>query len=445
MLVKPQRCILLLIVSSALGLSGCNSASLTAPGSMLASLRPEPPSKKVSLMLPMRGRWAKEAKQLSQGVQDQFYQEAKQDPYKELQLLDSSATATAILYHRAVEDGSQVMIGPLTKLEVASVSAIANLTIPVLALNNAESLNYTPVNNLYFLGPSVFEEVKQVTERLKRQGITSCAVVVEDNKNSQKVAQHVIRQLSRSQIAAPSLYLKRGENLSKQVCSFLSAAGSNDALCDPNLRRKVNEEDELGAQQLLRDDLGAVLLLTSPDYTAQLVPLLKFYYVSNWPVMTLANGWDFNLNATDLEGLEWLEMPYVMAVFNDPQLAKKESAPIEPPAAPDAIAQENANAAIKPETSIGTTAAPSVVSNVSTVQETSWPNGAANRFRLYAIGLDVYTIAGNWHQFITKLAKTPWLGASGWLSIDKNRFSRHLEWVRMKNGKLVKVADEPSI
>ncbi len=380
-------------------LAGCAFETSEKFGRGLGS-KAEAEPKKVALMLPMHGRWSQESGQICKGVQGRFYKELQARPDRELRLLDSSAAATAILYHQAVDGGSEILIGPLTKTEIASVSDIAELTIPVLALNNVELANYVPVKNLYYLGPSPESEVIQLTTRLEQDGLKRCALIVDGSKNSKRLAGLLESHLARSDVRLSKLELSAQDNISKRLCRFLSADGSGN-LCNAKMRKKMNTLSEEGASSLTRQDLDAVILLAEPKVTAQLVPLLHFYYVEQLPILSLSSGYDLDLSLADLEGLEFLDMPYAVR---------------------PAIVGELRDGADDP--------------HVHGAVGRSVNSSRSSARRLYAVGADAYWIASNFNRFMYNPSQM-WEGASGKLRpIKGNLIFRQLSWIKVRGGKL---------
>ncbi len=327
-------------------------------------------------------------------------------------------------------------IGPLTKLEIAGISAVPQLAIPVLALNNQPLAQYTPVTNLYYFGIAPENELRQLVDRLRRKGYSQCAVVVDESKNSQHLWRLLQMQLGREhslggksllgvsggasgvsalgsgQPQISSLMLRKKANLSQQICRFLSK-DANASLCDSKLRRKLNSQRENGASSLARQDLEAVVLLTEPSTTAQLVPLLRFYYLEDRPLLAPSSSYDLSLNLADLEGLEFLDMPFAVR----PALW-----PAEHEASSGAGANTGTPGGGKYEIGRG-----------------SGRSGSSLARRLYAMGADAYWAANHFYQLIGHPAQV-WQGASGRIQLlENNLIWRQLDWWRVRKGRLERI------
>lgn len=388
------------LLLAALSVSGCSYLTSDFGDEESESKTKDEP-KKVALILPMRGKWGQEAGHICRGVQGRFYKDLQAQSDRELRLLDSSGAATVFLYHQAVEGGSEIVVGPLTKMEIASINAISDLKIPVLALNNnAETNERSAAKNLYYFGPSPESEIGQLLERLKKLSVRKCAVIVDSSKYSGRLAEILSTKLEHNKLEVSRLDIASSENLSRQLCRFLSADADGN-LCSAKIRKKMNEEREGSASRLVRDDLDAVVLLSEPATTAQLVPLLRFYYVENLPILGLSSSYDLSLNLNDLEGMEFLDMPY----------------------------------AVRPAMLSGSGGKLDAAQNLGGTQRTNAGNLSQAR-RLYAIGADAYWLASNFNRFMGDSDQI-WQGASGKLCPTKGNFiQRKLNWIKVHSGRL---------
>ncbi len=112
----------LLLIAICLQLTGCSLLSREGAGPRGVAL--DDKIQKVALMLPLHGKWSREAEQVYQGVQGRFYAEVgrearrESDPpspwvissvseQKQLQILDSSSAATVVLYRAINQTGDR--------------------------------------------------------------------------------------------------------------------------------------------------------------------------------------------------------------------------------------------------------------------------------------------------------------------------------------------------
>jgi outer membrane PBP1 activator LpoA protein len=121
----------------------------------------------------------------------------------------------------------------------------------------------------------------------------------------------------------------------------------------------------------------------------QIIPLLRYYYAGDIPLYALsqlypARGVD--QPNMDLNNVYFCDMPWVLDPSHEPQYLQQLRLQIE----------------------------------------TIWPDSYSNNKKLYALGIDAYTIA-------TK--KLPLTGATGDLSLDQQQhIYRQLLWAQFKDG-----------
>lgn len=96
-----------------------------------------------------------------------------------------SAEETQEAYRKAVYEGAQWIVGPLTRDEVVAVAA-GGISIPTLALNQAEGV--AQQDKLVMLALSAEQEARQVARAVRALGLQTAQVVVADTPLHNRVA-----------------------------------------------------------------------------------------------------------------------------------------------------------------------------------------------------------------------------------------------------------------
>ena len=110
--------------------------------------------KKVSLLLPMQGKLAKAGRAIRDGFFAAYYHAAKQGwNVPIVSVLDTSSATIGTVYDRAVGDGAELIIGPLSKDNVTSLQLRSQLPVTTLALNYLDDAQ--PNDNLFQFGLSL--------------------------------------------------------------------------------------------------------------------------------------------------------------------------------------------------------------------------------------------------------------------------------------------------
>ena len=120
--------------------------------------RPEP---HIALLLPLKSAsFARAAEAVQMGFLAAANSQSHALPVKVYGSFDESKDIAA-LYQAAVSDGAVAVVGPLTRDGVAALTTYAEITVPTLALNLAESKGVT---QLYFFGLTKEAEARQVAQ-----------------------------------------------------------------------------------------------------------------------------------------------------------------------------------------------------------------------------------------------------------------------------------------
>ena len=89
------------------------------------------------------------------------------------------------LYRRAIADGAQAVVGPLTRAGVSVLAAEQrDIPVPTLALNIAEGQF---ASRLYFFGMMVEEEARQVAQLARRQGLRQAIVIATNTQLARRL------------------------------------------------------------------------------------------------------------------------------------------------------------------------------------------------------------------------------------------------------------------
>ena len=146
---------------------------------------------KIALLLPLESpTYAAAAKAVQAGFMAAHATDAGQPQVVAYATGDSENTLQA--YRRAVADGAQFIVGPLTRDEVTALTA-ETLTIPVLALNQPES-KLKPQDHLILFGLPAETEARQVARQARDHGMQNALVVTGDTPLAQRMAKAFIEE-----------------------------------------------------------------------------------------------------------------------------------------------------------------------------------------------------------------------------------------------------------
>jgi len=345
----------------------------------------------IALILPLSGR----TQAAGMAVRDGFLAALlQQDPSRRpvLNVYDSAEMGAATAYRRAVTEGAQFVVGPLTKDEVTAIAASGETSVLTLALNQtAEGTPPTPLLFQFSLDPE--EEARQVAQRVAADGRMRGLVLLPNNDWGQRVFRAFDAELKTlgGEIASTKFYDPAARDYSQPITQML--------LIDESRARASALSAALGTrfefEPRRRGDAQFVFIGAQPTQGRSLRPTLRFHLAEDLAVYATSDIFEPDAQANnDLEGVIFPDMPWVIS--------------------PDAASSE-----------------------LRTTLSRHWPVRARGRGRLYAFGFDACRIVpllkaghfGSAHAIP---------GMTGLLSIDESgHVKRELNWAKVSGGRAV--------
>ncbi|MFJ3449950.1 penicillin-binding protein activator [Pseudomonas sichuanensis] len=356
------------------------------------------PLTKIALLLPQEGPLAGVARALRDGFMAAHFQ-AQQggQPAPAVQVFDSSRiTSLDDFYRQAQAAGVQLVVGPLEKPLVKKLAAYPQLPITTLALNYADAGQSAPPQ-LFQFGLAAEDEAREVARRARADGKVRAVALVprgewgdrvlaafrkdwESNGGTLLAAERIAQPVALAQQIADLFQLRQSEGRAK---SLQSTVGS-----------------DIAAQPSRRQDIDFIFLAATPQQAQQIKPTLNFQYAGDVPVYATSNLYsasgDIN-QYNDMNGIRFCETPWLLDTSNS-------------------LRQQ-------------------------VVQQ--WPQAAGSLGRLYAMGVDAYSLAPRLSQ-LKALPDNRVEGLSGSLSMNPaQRIERQLPWAEFSGGQVKRLPDTP--
>jgi outer membrane PBP1 activator LpoA protein len=244
-----------------------------------------PPSK-LAVLLPQSGNLTVAGNAIRDGLLSAYYAETRSKPGIRFYDTQGNAAGAKAAYDRAVKEGAQMIIGPISKDEVAAIHDAAG-NIPVLALNRLETPNNRHVLN-FSLNPE--REGELIAERLLGKGLLQTAVFSQGSDSN-----------SRMLAAFEKRYQSGGGSVLLKAPAPVFGKDAAGATVNPVL-------PEATAQA------KAVLLLMNADAAKPTRAALALNGASGIPVFAgtdITESSDAKTN-TQLDGIEFLQMPWLV-------------------------------------------------------------------------------------------------------------------------------------
>jgi hypothetical protein len=344
--------------------------------------------KKIALLLPLSKDFGKMGQAVRDGFMTAFYMQSKKfASLPKIKVYDTTAFADiASAYQQAVQEGSDFVVGPLTKEDVMNLAKGGPLTVPTLALNYLPGGVSAPANLIQF-GLLPEQAAEQAADEAWSLGCHRVLVMVADSDWSKNIAQVFsdrFQQLGGQIIDAYTFETKPFNP--DGIASILHVTQSEDRLA----RLKQLFKKEIKSVPHRRQDMDGIFLIAMPPEARQVYPLLNFYYAGNIPTLSISSIYDGEAvpeRDRDLDGIYFDDMPWVLG-----------DSPVKQQVA------------------------------------SLWKNSYRENSRLYALGVDAFTLS----IMLPRLMAMPNIavsGVTGQLYLAGNQsIYRQLSWARFKEG-----------
>lgn len=346
----------------------------------------------IALLLPLSGRYNKSAQAIQNGFFAAYYAAKNQGYSPSIRVYDTEQNSLENTYNQAVQQGAQLVVGPLLKQNVA---ALKHISVPTIALNQNTTDNAR--KNLIYFALSPQDEAQQAAIHAFAAGSRQALIFAPDNRWGKQVAQQFTQKWQKlgGKVTHVSYYQKNAQALHQAV--------KNSLLVDQSIARmrqlRTTIRKNVRFNPRTRKDADMVFLIGSTYAANQIRPFLRYYFAGSWPVYALSNINNSSSTTAqhDLNGIKFCDVPWLV----QPQL---------------------------------------LPNSLQTMQQNSndiWQQQSKSEKRLYAMGVDAFRIINNWNR-LHALPQLGLAGATGTLFLDKNgNIHRQLPWARIQYGKMV--------
>lgn len=342
----------------------------------------------LALLLPESGRFAKAAETIKAGFMAAYHHSGV-DFQPSIRFYDSSIGSSVNLYHQAVSEGAELIIGPLAKDKIEELALGTELTTPVLALNHIPNL---AKSNLFQFGLSPIDAAKQISSQASSKGVKKILILTPESSRGHRTADYLSEywQTTGGTVLETQHYNTKGGDFSKSIKNLLNL--------DESLIRykKLSRFLAKGIEHVerRRTDVDAIFLSASAQKARSIYPQLRFYRATQVPVYASPQIYSGQSNPSadiDLNSITFCDIPWLF-----------------------------------PEVYTGELSQESLRDN--------WQHKPSKYLRLIALGIDSFNIISK----LEGIANIPYAGATGTLSLDtENRITRQLVCAKFIKGRPV--------
>lgn len=341
------------------------------------------PGSRIALLLPLSGRGGEAGRMVRDGFLAAYYEQpAGARPTVTLHDLGAGDAASA--YLAAIAGGATLVIGPLTRGDVADVAAMADGRVTTLALNFLPDGSAAP-SRFYQFALSPEDEARLAARRALADGHRAGVALGPANEWGQRVLGAFAEEFA----------ALGGSLLARRVY----APGTTDykVLLTELLGLRAGPTGSLAP----RPDIGFIFVAGQPVDGRLIRTQLRFNYAGALPVYSTSDVYEpAGRGNVDLDGIVLPETPWLLDAGG-----------------PVALLREQA--------------------------DRLWPRRPPSRDRLFAFGYDAYLIAAELAARRQPFA-TPLAGLTGRLSLDADRrIRRELDFARVVRGGLDPLPGRP--
>lgn len=266
------------------------------------------PPKKVALLLPITGPISGPGNAVKEGFMA-AYKASNGEAVTEIQTYDTNKGDVASIYEKAIAEGAEYIVGPLTKAQVATIAAL-NHPVPTLLLNDSDA---TIQDNSYLFGLSPLNEASEVASKAAARGYSRALVIAPNNDWGREVAKAFTSQwyAKGNQVIDTYAYNPK-EDLNKKMRDFLHISDSQ--VREKKIKLLLGQNIQAATSR--RQDFDMIFLLAYPSKARQIMPLLKYYYAGDVPVYATSSVYGGNANPLkdkDLDGVIFCDIPWVFS------------------------------------------------------------------------------------------------------------------------------------
>ncbi|WP_304097380.1 penicillin-binding protein activator [Marinobacter antarcticus] len=274
----------------------------------LAENQPE----KIVLALPLKGPLASAGKAIRDGFLAAYYQDDSADRSKtDIRIVDTSDQPFDQLYKELAAKDIDLIIGPLEKDALASLTSMRTLPVPALGLNYLAADKTAP-DGLYQFGLSAEDEARQIADRLSEQNINQALALIPQGEWGDRIEAALLERMQHNgSVALDIERFSREDNLRAITADLLGITVSRDRAIQVERTIGLNVEFEPRRRQ----DVDAIVMVAQPAIARQFKPLFAFYFGGDLPVYSpsiVYEGTPDPARDRDLNEVIFTDIPWVL-------------------------------------------------------------------------------------------------------------------------------------
>lgn len=251
---------------------------------------------------------------VAEGFMGAYYQALEQNQdVPVIRVYDTSnARRIPAIYRQAVEDGAELIIGPLDKEAVRNMQNRRSMPVSTLALNYTDSDFINP-EGLYQFGLAPEDDIRQLTRTARRNGHRHAAVLTPEGEEYQRIRQFFERQWQSLDGEVIDTSSFTGSDSYSEVLRQLLAIDESESRFEQ--LATILPRQEIAFIPRRRQDIDFLFLLATPEQGRQIAPTLDFFYAGDVPIYAMPSIHDGGSEPgrnRDLNGILFTELPWLL-------------------------------------------------------------------------------------------------------------------------------------
>jgi outer membrane PBP1 activator LpoA protein len=278
---------------------------------MIASLAESRPEK-IAMALPLGGQLASAGAAIRDGFFAAYFEDESNDRSKvSIRVVDTSDRPFEEVYRELVDEEYDLIVGPLEKEALATLSKMETLPVPVLGLNYLPNGTKAPAG-LYQYGLSAEDEARQIADRMINNDVRQILALIPMGSWGDRVEKALLERLNdQGGIALDIERYFREDNLRAVTADLLGVTVSRQRAIDVERTAGIDVEFEPRRRQ----DADGIVMVAEPTIARQFKPLFAFYFGGDLPVYSPSMIYEGNPDPSrdrDLNGVSFTDTPWVL-------------------------------------------------------------------------------------------------------------------------------------
>ncbi|MCC5856807.1 MAG: penicillin-binding protein activator [Ectothiorhodospiraceae bacterium] len=265
----------------------------------------------IAVLLPLSGDLAGPSEAIRDGILAAHYSTSAPRPALRFHDVGEHGKDPWAAYMEAVNDGAELVIGPLRREAVAVFADQRSLPVPVLALNGAPEYRRPP-SGLYRFGLLPEDDARSAARQAYVAGMRHAVVLTPSNEWGQRVA----RAFEDAFEGAGGVVLASAtfSNDARDFASPIRRVLGLDLSEQRNRQLRGVTGRNLEFEPRRRQDVDVIFMAAFPAQARQLRPQLRFHHAIGVPVMATSHLYNGQLSDADrdLIGVLFTETPWML-------------------------------------------------------------------------------------------------------------------------------------